>query len=165
VRGFSSPRLMAAIKGGGHLVAWGAADYLDVLPPTTSGWLADSVVHTQHNGAALKGDGRVAMWGKVPTATGEAFYTPYMAGPTESGYTVIVPSISDFAAVKHDGTISVFAGRRDTAYFREDAPTGSGWLAVFANLEAFTAIKMGTGEVHSWGRASAGGSGHPVDSG
>lgn len=165
VRGFSSPRLMAAIKGDGRLVAWGATEYLDVLPPTTPGWVADSVVHSQHNGAALDGDGRIAMWGKVPTTSGVDTYTPYMGAPNESGFKIIVPSISDFAAVKHDGAISVFAGRRDTAYFREGAPTGTGWLTVVANLEAFTAIKMETGEVHSWGRPSAGGSGHPVDAG
>ena len=120
-------------KADGSITTWGNQSHIDVVPPTDSGYT--KIFSSQHwsdypNFMGLKADGSLTHWGHATYATDLGQTTTpglIVAPPTDTGYTQILSHWNGVAAMKEDGSISVW-GRMDNF----DLPENNQFVA-FAN--------------------------------
>ena len=127
-----------------------AANVVRLEPPLLMTAQAGGRHPNQNSFAALK-DGSTSRGGSGSGA------------PTDSGYTAIFATSQEFAALKADGSITVW-GWSGASGSTGDAPTDAGYTTIYSTLYSFAALKA-DGSITAWGSSASGGSGAPTDGG
>ena len=104
----------------------------------------------------MKADGSLTAWsGDLEGSFGGS------GAPTDNGYTEVFSTSGAFAAMKADGSLTVWG---HPSYGGSGAPTDPGYGQVVPNYSAFVAMKP-NGNLTAWGPALFGGSGAPASIG